>query len=231
MWSLRLNESLLPEQRRRLDWATLSGSARHVMGNRIFLRYTATTTILFAAFISFISSSERIITEIYDRPDLFVLIFSGTGVLLAIFSFSNAQFVSRFGTQRTTRGLLATYFVLASILIVFTLMSDGTPHLLTFVLLVAGLQGINVMVRTNSGAIALEPLGDKAGMAAAIFGTSFLVLGSLMASVIDGFLVNNIVPLALAYFVQGLLANGLVQSHRTSVDADLVQEPPLQQLV
>lgn len=228
VWSFRLNESLSPEQRSRLDWATLSGSVRHVMGNRIFLRYTVITTILFSAFISFISSSERIITEIYDRPDLFVLIFSGTGVLLAIFSFSNAQLVSRFGARRTTRGLLATYWILASLLIVLALLSDGTPQLLSFVVLVAVIQGINVMVRTNSGAMALEPIGAEAGMAAAIYGTSFLVVGSLMASVIDGLLVNSIVPLALAYFVQGLIANGLAYTHRIRIEADPLQEPQLQ---
>lgn len=227
-WSFRLNESLLPEQRSQLDWGTLSGSVRHVLSDRVFLRYTAITTILFSAFVSFVSSSERIISEIYDRPDLFVLIFSGTGALMAIFSYSNAQLVSRFGTRRTVRGLLTAYWAIATILMFLALMSDGTPRLIIFFALVAILQGINVAAEPNSGAMALEPMGGEAGMAAAIYGTSFLVLGSLVGSGIDSLLVNSIVPLAVAYFIAGLMANGLAYSHRIGIETDHIPEPQLQ---
>jgi MFS transporter, DHA1 family, multidrug resistance protein len=214
VWSFRLNESLPPDRRLKLDWPTLIRSARRVGGNRVFVRYTAITTILFSAFSSYIGSSERMIGEIYGRPELFVLIFASVGITMAIFTFFNSQLVGRFGARRTVRGLLTTYLILAGLLLGLTLVLHGTPNVYIFFAFVALLQGINVAAEPNSSALALEPLGSTAGMAAAIYGTSFLVVGAAMGSFIDRLLVDSVMPLAIGYFIVGLIAVVLVYSDR-----------------
>jgi DHA1 family bicyclomycin/chloramphenicol resistance-like MFS transporter len=215
MWSFRLNETLPPERRLKLDLSNLVRSTRRVGGNPVFVRYTAITTILFSTFISYIGSSERIIGEIYGRPELFVLMFAGGGIMMAIFTFLNSKLVERFGARRAVRGLLMAYLILASLLLSLFGLGDG-PNVYLFFAIVALLQGINVAAHPNSNALALEPLGSAAGTAAAIYGASFLVIGATLGSFIDRLLVDSVIPLAVGYFIVGLIAVGLVYSDRPS---------------
>ncbi len=216
IWSFRLRESLPPERRLNLDLSTLTQSAKQVLGNRVFVRYTAIVTILFAAFSSYVSSSEHMISEIYGRPEVFTLIFGGIGITMAIFTFLNSQLIGRFGARRTVRSLLVVYVVLAVILLALTLAFQGKPNIFLFFAIVALLQGIYVAAEPNSSALALEPLGSTAGMAAAIYGTSFFVVGSFLGSFIDRQLVNTVTPLALGYVITSLIAVVLVYAGRTS---------------
>lgn len=210
IWSLRLQESLKPENRQPLDSATIIGSMRQVLGNRAFVRYAAITTILFGVFSSYISSSERIISEIYGRHDLFVWIFGAIGVTMAIFTFLNSRLVDRFGAVRTIRALLTLYFVLAIAIFAVTLLAGGTPNIFLFFAIVGLLQGLNVSIEPNSGALALDPLGSVAGMAAAIYGTSFFVVGAMVGSFIDRLMIDTVTPLAVGYLIAGFITVVLV---------------------
>lgn len=214
IWSLRLGESLPPERRLKLDPATLLRSVRTVTSNRTFVRYTAITTILFSIFSSYIGSSERIISEIYDRPDLFVWIFGGIGVLMAGFTFLNAQLVGRFGAVRTIRNMLTAYFILTIVLFTLTVTGNGIPNIFIFFAIIGLLQGLNVAIEPNSGALAMEPLGSVAGMAAAIYGASFFVIGSIMGSFVDRLLIDSVIPMAVGYLTAGLLTTALVYAGR-----------------
>jgi MFS transporter, DHA1 family, multidrug resistance protein len=93
---------------------------------------------------------------------------------------------------------------------------QGAPNIFIFFAFTALLGGINVAAEPNSGALALEPLGSVAGMAAAIYGTSFLVVGAIIGSFIDRLLVDSVTPLSAAYFIAGLAAIVLVYSDRKS---------------
>lgn len=206
LWSFRLGESLPAERRVRLDAPALIASTRRVIGSGAFLRYTAIATLLFSVFSSYVGSSERIVGELYGRPDLFVWIFAATGILMALFTFFNAPLVERFGTLRALRGLMIVYVLMAGLLLILTLTQSGIPTLPVFFALVALLQSIQVAVSANSGALALEPMGAAAGMAAAINGTSFFVFGSIIGSFIDSLMVDSVLPLAAGYVIAGAAA-------------------------
>jgi len=90
IWSLRLEESLPREQRSTLNWINIGQSIRKVISNRIFLRYTGITTLLFTALSSYVSSSEHIVGEIYGRPNLFAWIFAGIGLMMSLFTSMNS---------------------------------------------------------------------------------------------------------------------------------------------
>jgi hypothetical protein len=76
--------------------------------------------------------------------------------------------------------------------------------MLPFLVLVPVLTGLNLAIEPNSSALALEPLGAMAGMAAAIYGTSFFAFGALAGSFISRLLVHGVLPLMLSYFVLDL---------------------------
>ncbi|HYF70654.1 MAG TPA: MFS transporter [Ohtaekwangia sp.] len=212
IWSLRLEESLPKEKRNALNWRSITHSLRKVMSNRTFLRYTAVTTILFAGLSSYVASSERIVGEIYGRPDLFPWIFAAIGLLMSLCSLLNSRLSSRFGARRTLRWLLIAYTVVASCLLLHAISVGNLPHMITFFLSVAALMALNIAVEPNSSALALEPMGDFAGMAAAVYGTFFFFIGSSFGSIISHLMVNGVFPLVVGFFLIGVLTLLLIFS-------------------
>lgn len=209
IWSLRLPESAPAEGRKTTDVFGLVKSFRAVFSNRQFMRYTAITTVLFAAFISYVGSSERIVGTLYGKPDLFVYIFGTIGFCMSVFTFINSRLVEKFGAKRTLRGLLFVYATGATILLVLTVSSQAPLPIFVLFGIIGLLQSINVAIEPNSSSLALEPMGDKAGMAASIYGTAYLVIGAFLGSIIDSLLVHSTTPLAVAYCIDGCLALGL----------------------
>lgn len=212
LWSLRLEESLPREQRVSLDWISIGQSIRKVIGHRTFLRYTGITTILFTALSSYVASSEHIIGEIYGRPKLFTWIFAGIGLLMSCCTLLNSRLSSRYGARRVIRWLLSIYTVIGALLLLFTFALGDPPDMLLFFTCVALLLAINLAVEPNSSALALEPMGNMAGMASSIYGTSFFFIGAFLGSVISQLMHNSVLPLVLSFFIFGLLTVFLVYS-------------------
>ena len=214
LWSLRLEESLPSEQRISLAWPSIGQAIRNVISNRVFLRYTGITTVLFTALSSYVASSEHIVGEIYGRPDLFAWIFAGVGLAMACCTLLNSRLSSRYGARRTIRGLLIIYTVVAGLLLLYTFTVGDPPGMVLFFIGVGLLMAINLAVEPNSSALALEPMGNMAGMASAVYGTSFFFIGASLGSAISFFMVKGVFPLAISFFIIGLIAIALVFSDR-----------------
>lgn len=216
IWSLRLEESLPREQRISFDRSTLTRSVKAVLANKIFLRYTGVTTILFAGLSSWVSSSEHIVGEIYGRPALFSWIFAATGLWMAISTLTNSRLASRFGARRTIRWLLVVYTIISALLLIAALAFGDPPMMIVFFVAVAMLMGINLAVEPNSSALAMEPMGKMAGIASSIYGTAFFFIGASLGSVISNLMKQHVLPLIIAFFSIGILTLLLVFTDRRS---------------
>jgi MFS transporter, DHA1 family, multidrug resistance protein len=214
IWSLRLEESLPREHRSSLNWISISGSIRKVVSNRIFLRYTTITTVLFTALSSYVASSEHIVGEIYGRPELFAWIFAGMGLGMALCTLINSRLSSRYGARRTIRGLLTVYTLIAGLLLLSTFIFGDPPKMFLFFIGVGLLMAINLAVEPNSSALAMEPMGKMAGIASSVYGTFFFFIGASLGSLISYLMVNSVLPLVLSFFVIGLITLLLVFGDR-----------------
>jgi DHA1 family bicyclomycin/chloramphenicol resistance-like MFS transporter len=210
LWSLRLEESLPREKRNALNWSAITQSIRKTIGNRVFLRYTTVTTLLFTALSSYVSSSEHIVGEIYDRPELFAWIFAGIGLGMACCTLVNSRLSSRYGARRSIRGLLIVYTTVAAFLLLYALMFGDPPAMVVFFIAVGIMMAINLAVEPNSSALALEPMGEMAGIASAVYGTFFFFFGASLGSLISNLMVKGVFPLVLSFFIIGLIALCLV---------------------
>jgi DHA1 family bicyclomycin/chloramphenicol resistance-like MFS transporter len=210
LWSLRLEESLPPQQRRSLKWTSLMQSARTVIGNKTFLRYTTVTTLLFAALSAYVASSEHMVGTIYGRPELFAWIFAGIGLLMSFCSLLNSRLSTRYGARRSVRGLLIAYCATGTFMLLWTLVVGVPPGMFIFFFCIALMLAINLAVEPNSSALALEPMGEMAGMASSIYGTVFFSIGSLLGSVISILLVDTVFPLVISFFMIGVVTLVLV---------------------
>lgn len=214
LWSFRLEESLPEQSRRPVHWNNIKSSFVKIVMNRQFIRYAGTSTILFAAFSAYIASSEYIIAEKFGHPELFTWIFAGIGLLMALTTSLNARLVNRFGARRTLRGLIVIYTTIGGLLLLYTILSGHTPKMWVFFLAVAPMLALNLAIEPNSSALGLEPLGDTAGFASAIYGTFFFFIGASLGSVVSHYLVNGVLPLILCFFGGGVIAFLLIYSDR-----------------
>ncbi|RYG41584.1 MAG: MFS transporter, partial [Chitinophagaceae bacterium] len=146
LWSLRLAESLPVEQRISLNWSSIRTSIGSVLRNRVFLRYTILTTLLFVALSSYVASSEHIVGEIYGRPDLFAWIFAGIGLVMAIFTLINSRLSSRFGARRSLKFLLVLYCVIATLILVYSVYVSDKPGMSLFFVAVGLLLALNLAI-------------------------------------------------------------------------------------
>ncbi len=215
LWSLRLEESLPRENRVSLSWVSIAHNIQKVISNRTFLRYTGITTLLFTVLSAYVASSEHIVGEIYDRPELFAWIFAGIGLMMSLCSFINSHLSSRYGARLTIRWLLIIYTISAGLLLLYTSTFGDPPNMVVFFIAVAILMALNIAVEPNSSALALEPMGNMAGMASSVYGTAFFFIGASLGSVISHLMVSGVFPLVLSFFVIGLTTVVLVVSdHR-----------------
>lgn len=212
LWSLRLEESLPREQRSPLNWVSIGQAIRKVISNRTFLRYTTIATLLFTALSSYVASSEHIVGEIYDRPELFAWIFAGIGLLMSLCALMNSKLSSKYGARVAIKWLLIIYTLVGTTLLLFTYFTSDPPKMVVFFIGIAVMLAINLAVEPNSSALALQPMGNMAGMAAAIYGTCFFFVGAVLGSVISLLLVDSVFPLVISFFVFGLIAVVLVLS-------------------
>ena len=217
LWSLRMEESLPVDQRIALNWASVSGSIRKVVSNRVFLRYTGITTLLFAALSTYVASSEHIIGKIYGRPELFAWIFASMGLLMSFCSLMNSRLTSRFGARRTIKGLLIGYVIVGGLLLLSTVVLGDPPSMPLFFTAIAMMMSLNLAVEPNSSALALEPMGNMAGIASSVYGTFFFFIGAALGSIISHIMVNGVFPLVVGYFVIGVFTVLLVFGDRRPV--------------
>jgi MFS transporter, DHA1 family, multidrug resistance protein len=218
LWSFRLQESLPPERRTALAWATIRKNVGAVLSNRIFLRYTAITTILFAALSSYVSSSEHIVGEIYHRPELFAWIFAGIGLLMSLCAFTNSRLSSWYGARRTVQWVLVLYTLVGIFLLIVTVLTGDPPNMLLFFIAVALMLAMNLAVEPNSSALALEPMGEMAGMATSVYGTLFFAVGSTLGALISHFMVHGVYPLVISFFAIGVITLVLVFTDRRPIN-------------
>jgi MFS transporter, DHA1 family, multidrug resistance protein len=206
LWSFRIRESHPKAARSQVKLADLLPQIKSILTDLHYLKYVIISTLIFSVLSSYVSSSERIIGEIYHEPDLFPVIFGGIGLLMAIFSLSNSWFTKRMGAKRTLRYILWTYLITAVLLLLSIVFLGSPPPLLSFFSLVAILMALTTAGDPNSSALAMEFMGDKAGLAASVWGTFFFFVGSAIGMLISSQLTDGVFPFAVSAVAVGLIS-------------------------
>jgi MFS transporter, DHA1 family, multidrug resistance protein len=204
--AVRQKETLPPEKRRPISVATLSAAAAEFFRHTEAWGYTVAVGFVFAAFVSYLGSSEQIIAETYGQGRLFALWFGILAVGIALAMIVNARLVMRVGMRGLTKYAVRWCVAASAIFMLITIMNDGLPpfwSLLVYLFITFFCSGI---LFGNYSAMALEPVGHIAGMASAINGTASsliaIVLGGLLGQLYDG----TVVPLVGGYLMLSLLA-------------------------
>lgn len=203
---LRLDETLA--EPRPLSWASAGGAYLQVIKSRITFGYMAASGIIFGSLFAYISASEQIFAEVFDREAGFAFWFALIALTLSAANFTNSRLVERFGMRRLSHGALVGFILLSLILVIVMRLSG--ERFIWFMPLFAMIFACFGLIGSNFNALAMEPLGKIAGTASAAYGfvttTVSAAIGYLIASQYDG----SVVPVIMGFFWLGLVALALV---------------------
>ena len=200
LW-LRQPETLPPECRVALRPAKLWGALREVLGHRRVRLYLLAQTFVYASMFIWLAELALVFNHSYDRADEFPRWFALVAVLAAPASLINARLVLRLGMRRlVTLALFGQITLSAVVLLVLLLGSLPFWGFLGF--MIAQFFSIGFLLG-NLNALALEPMGHVAGMAASVMGGVSTVAAALVATplayVHDGTPLPVAVAVLLAY--------------------------------
>ncbi|MDR0809644.1 MAG: MFS transporter [Gemmobacter sp.] len=209
LWlGLRQPETLPAAMRRPLSVGTLVQALREVLGNRIVVISIAVQTLCFAALFGTLSSTQPIFDVTFGRGADFPFWFAVIAVVAGCASFLNASFVVRLGMRLLITAALAAEVALSLLFLVLT-WSGALPEPVYFALYIGWTVSVFMMTGLTLGnlnALALEPLGHIAGMAASTTGAIATVAAVALAAPLG--LAFDGTPLPLTAGVMALAAVG-----------------------
>lgn len=209
IWAwLRLPETLHPEYRRPLALGTIMQGFAMVFTNRVAFFYGLCGMFLFGGMFGFIVCTQQIFVGIYGLGPYFPIAFAAIALVMAGANFLNSNIVKRVGMRRVSHLSILVY--IASALAILGLSLMGTPPLWLFYLLLIVLQFFFAWASSNMNSLSMEPLGQVAGTAAAVFGFMQTVGGAIIGTIIGQLFNGTTVINAAAWVVMGTLVLGCV---------------------
>lgn len=196
---LRQQETLLHNKRTPFRWQTMARSSRFILTHPTVMGFTVAAGFIFGAFLAYISAAQTLFQSIYQTGEHFPYYFALLAFAVGLASFTNGQFVMRFGMRRLCEyGLIGLIFCAALQLIANTYYA-GMPPLWMFVsLLFISFFCIGILFG-NLNAIAMQPLGNMAGLGAAIINSISGLMSVPIAILIGHFIHNTVTPISVGF--------------------------------
>ncbi len=199
IWTaLRLTESLPAVKRRPIDLKGLLGAYGQVLRTRATVGYTLATGMIFGGLMAFIGSAEQIFSEVFDRRAGFTLYFAGVAGTMMFAALLNSRLVKRFGMRKLSH-LALLGFVLLNAAETALLWSGAGGQFILFYGVLGSSFFCFSFIGANFNAIAMEPLGEIAGTAAAFLGFISTLIAAGLGAVIGQQFDGTIVPLVSGF--------------------------------
>ncbi|MGE0240447.1 MAG: multidrug effflux MFS transporter [Parvibaculaceae bacterium] len=186
----RRPETLEPANRVPFSIGRILRSARAAITHRVTLGYSLATGFIFGTVISYLGTAQQIFQEQYHTGKLFAVYFGLLAAGIGVASLINGRLVIRFGMRNLSKWALRSVCVLSVSFLLITVLLHGHPPLWLFMCFMTALFFFNGMLFSNYNALAMEPMGHIAGVAAAIIASTSTVIavgaGTAIGMLYDG---------------------------------------------
>ena len=199
IWVIRLPESLPPERRRPLTLGRTREAIVAVFANKVTIGSTLAVMFDMGSFVAFLGSSQLLFDDVYGRGDVFAFYFAGMSLFMGLVVFTGSQQVTRIGADRAIVALLPTTLVLSMFLALWSWQASGQPWFFGWFAVITVINSLRTFTSPLILAQAMEPMGELAGTASAVIGTTSMGGGALLALLIDRTIAGSVTPLAVAY--------------------------------
>lgn len=182
-FGLRQPETLALPARRPLRWSMLVAAVRELAANPAIRLSIAAQGLWFGVLFGTLSSIQQVFDATFGIRDSFPLWFALIAVVSGTASLINAALVVRLGMRRLVRGAFLVQALL-SVVMAGLALGGALPPALAFpawMIWVTGVFFLTGMIMGNLNALAMEPVGHIAGVAASVVGSAATVIGVVVA--------------------------------------------------
>ena len=169
------------------------------------LGYTLISGFIVGSFLVYISASQQIFQNQYQLEDEFPYIFAGLAVAIGTAIFLNGTFVLRFGMEKMVRSSLIGFFGI-SILYIVLFHNTPNPDIIILLVFFAAQFFCIGFLFGNLRALAMQPVGHIAGIAAAVTGFISTLMAVPISTFIGRYVINSTLPLFIGFGVCGALS-------------------------
>ncbi len=227
--ALRLPETLAVEDRRPFRFHSLRSAVVEMLAHPVVRLSILVQSLCFSMLFAMLSSVQQIYDITFGRADTFAIWFGFVAIVAGSSGFLNASLVMRLGMMFLVRAMLLAQVGFSALMVAIGYAAGAgyIPDILYFALFV--IWQITVffqagMTLGNLMAIAQEPMGHIAGMAASVIGAVATVVGVTLAIPVGLLFDGTPIPLAAAMFLNAVLALYLTQ---LMMKAEAQMSPPL----
>ncbi|NDV00882.1 multidrug effflux MFS transporter [Pseudoroseicyclus sp. CLL3-39] len=207
----RLEETLPADRRRELRFTPLKTAFLEVVREPLARRSTALQALIFAMLFATLSSIQQLFEASFGLGESFPLWFGGVAVIASMGGPLNARIVGRVGMGNVVRGMMWAQIGLVALMLAGWLWAPESWHFPLFYLWLISIFFQMGLCMGNLNALALQPLGHVAGMAASMITAFGTVAATLIAGPIGLAFNGTPVPLGLGVLVLAVLARGIAQ--------------------
>lgn len=208
LWLMvRQPETLRPEDRRPLRFASLWAAMREVFAHPTARLSTFVQMLGFGMLFTMISTVQPVFDSAYGQGDTFHLWFGGIALFAASASIVNARLVGRLGMRRIIKAMFAVQiaFSVGMIIVVKLGLPTHIELICYFIWAVSVFFQIGLTMG-NLNALAMEPMGHIAGSAASIV-TATATIGAVAIAIPVGLSFDGTpLPVAIGTLISACLA-------------------------
>jgi MFS transporter, DHA1 family, multidrug resistance protein len=204
LWvTLNLPETLRPEHRRPVSYASWLDASRFALTNRWGVGYMLAMICVTGGNWSYLSSAQQIFVDRFGVGVLFPLLFAINAGCEAIGSLFNARIVGSVGTRIISQAAMFGLLTMASLHAVVACL--GYETLVTFCIFQASMTICTSLMAANFSAMAMQPMAHIAGAAASIQGFCTTIGAVLISVTVGQSFDGTTMPLAFGYLAIGTL--------------------------
>ncbi len=192
----RQPETLEKEKRVKFSTHIFIDGLKELLKYRNTIGYTLISGFITGSFMVYLSTSQQIFQHQYQLIEEFPFIFAALAISVGTATFLNGALVLKFGMEKLVTISLIAFFSIS--LLYLVLFYDTINPSIGILLSFFGMQFFAIgFLFGNLRALAMEPVGHIAGIAAAITG----FISTLMAVPISTYIGKNVADTALPLFV------------------------------
>lgn len=220
-WSVRFGETLAPGARRPLRFGPLMEALRIIVRTPRSAGAIIASMFFFASFFVWLGSAQPIIDQIFGRDDQFIWFFGLSGLAMSATLIVTDRWIARVGTRNVAIRAAVAFVAVCGVGLAATLIVGGLPLWPWFAWVVA-INALSAVMSPVCSALALDPVGEIAGVTSSVLGFAGLGPGAALAAIVDAQIDDTVTPMIVGstvFGVLGLLSIWLSQPSSSGISA------------
>jgi DHA1 family bicyclomycin/chloramphenicol resistance-like MFS transporter len=205
----RQPETLVIEKRVGFSNRVFIDGFKEVVSHKSTMGYTAISGFVAGSFFVYLSSSQQIFQEQYHLKEEFPYIFAGLAIAIGSAIFLNGTLVVKYGMEKLITTSLLGFFGV-SLLYIILFYNSANPSLPILLIFFASQFFAIGFLFGNLRALAMQPVGHIAGVAAAITGFISTLMAVPLSIYIGRFVSTTALPLFVGFLLCSVLSIGIL---------------------